>query len=227
MTQETARAATISKQRLNTGSPRIFYGTSLARPPIMLQSLSAKVPKEISTPLFSGPSDPDIIIETSTPSDKTFTIPATPKPKEDNLTITVTSKEKVVQVQKKEDPFKNFVEVEAPSYIFLTEEQYYAKDTISGKYTILNRETLRTKITEPISTPTVVTAIVASAAKTASKSRKPFGTLPKDEWEPSRTTIEKLQKEASVLLHKYGAASAPYIQKKKDLDWTIRARDKL
>ncbi|MCP3686117.1 MAG: hypothetical protein GY861_26010, partial [bacterium] len=70
--REAARAATVSEQRLNTGTPRIFYRTSLTRPPITRQTLSAKVPKGIATPLFSGPSDPDIIIETSTPSDKAF-----------------------------------------------------------------------------------------------------------------------------------------------------------
>ncbi|MCP3686093.1 MAG: hypothetical protein GY861_25890, partial [bacterium] len=163
--------------------------TSLARPPITQQTLSAKVPKGIATPLFSGPLDPDIIIETSTPSDKVFKIPVTLKPKEDSLTIMATSKERVVQVQKKEDPFKNFVEVEAPPHIFLTEEQYYARDTISGKYTILNRETPGTKITEPISTSTV-----ATAAKTVLKPKEPFGALPKDEWEPSGSTIEQLRK---------------------------------
>ncbi|MCP3685868.1 MAG: hypothetical protein GY861_24740, partial [bacterium] len=140
---------------------------------------------------------------------------------------TVTSKEKVVQVQKKEDPFKNFVEVEAPSYIFLTEEQYYAKNTISGKYMILNHETPRTKITEPISTPTVATSIVASAAKTASKPKEPFGTLPKDEWEPEGSTIGKLQKEVNALLYQYGTASVLYKWKKKDLDQTIKAKDML
>ncbi len=56
----------------------------------------------------------------------------------------------------------------------------------------MNRETPRTKITEPIPTPTVATAIVASVAKTVPKSRKLFGSLPKDEWEPEEDTIEKL-----------------------------------
>ncbi len=81
MIKETSRAATISKQRQDTGTPRIFHGTSLTRPPIGQQLLSAEVQKKIPTLLSSGPSDPDIVVETSTPSDKVFKVPATPKPK--------------------------------------------------------------------------------------------------------------------------------------------------
>ncbi len=95
--------------------------------------MSAEVSRKISTPLSSGPLDPDFIIETSTPSDNVFKIPATPEPKDDSLTIMATSKERAVQVQKKEDPFKNFVEVETPSDIFLTEGQYYALDSLLGR----------------------------------------------------------------------------------------------
>ncbi|MCP3681871.1 MAG: hypothetical protein GY861_04200, partial [bacterium] len=114
------------------------------------------------------------------------------------------------------------MEVEAPAHIFLTEDQYYAKDTISEKYTVLNRKTPRTKITEPVSTSTVAAAIVASAAKIFPKADKPFGSLPKDQWEPDEDTIKKLQKEASALLHQYGTADKRYIKKKKELEWTIK-----
>ncbi|MCP3683413.1 MAG: hypothetical protein GY861_12055 [bacterium] len=142
--------------------------------------------------------DPDIVIETSTPSEEVFKIPATPKAKEDSLIIMATPEERAVQVQQKEDPFKNFVEVEAPAHIFLTEDQYYAKDTLLGKYTILNRETPRPKITEPISTPTVATAIVASVAKTALKLREPFGALAKDEWEPEGSTKNNYKRKPAL-----------------------------
>ncbi len=53
------------------------------------------------------------------------------------------------------------MEVETPSDIFLAEGQYYAQDSLWGKYTILYRETPRPKITEPASTPAVAAAIVS------------------------------------------------------------------
>ncbi len=171
--------------------------------------------------------DPDLIIETSTFSDDVFKMPAMPKPKDVNLTVMATSEERTVQVQKKEDPFKNFVEIETPSYIFLTEEQYYARDSLSGKCMILYRETLRPKITEPASTPSIAAAIISSTAKTAPKLKKPFGALAKDEWEPKGSTIDQLQKEANTFLYKYGTASTLYIQKKKHLDSTIWMKEML
>ncbi|MCP3684823.1 MAG: hypothetical protein GY861_19320 [bacterium] len=103
-----------------------------------------------------------------------------------------TPEKRAVQVQQKEDPFKNFVEVEAPAHIFLTENQYYAMDTITEKYTVLNRKTPRTKITEPVST--VAAAIVTSTAKTLLKAEKSFGSLSKDQWEPDENTIGRLRK---------------------------------
>ncbi|MCP3681744.1 MAG: hypothetical protein GY861_03550, partial [bacterium] len=142
--------------------------------------------------LSSGPSDPDIIIETLTPSENVFKIPATPKPKDSSLIITATPKERTVQVQKKEDPFKNFVEIEPPSNLLLSEGQYYAQDSFSGKFAILYHEIPRPKITEPASAPSVAAAIVSSAAKTVSKPREPFGTLAKDEWDSDENTIKQL-----------------------------------
>ncbi|MCP3684734.1 MAG: hypothetical protein GY861_18860, partial [bacterium] len=106
--------------------------------------------------------------------------------------------------------------VEAPAHIFLTGDQYYAQDTISEKYTILNRESPRTKITEPVST--VAAAIVMSTAKIPSKTSKLFGSLPKDQWEPDKNTVKRLQEEVSVLLHKHGAADGWYKKKKKELE---------
>ncbi len=114
MIKETSRAATISKQRQDTGTPRVFYGTSLTRPPIAQQPLSAGVRKKVSTPFYSGPLDPDIVTKTSTPLENIFKIPATTKPKDSSLTIMATPKERIVQIQKKEDPFKDFVEIEPP-----------------------------------------------------------------------------------------------------------------
>ncbi|MCP3683036.1 MAG: hypothetical protein GY861_10125, partial [bacterium] len=71
-------------------------------------------------------------------------------------------------------------------------------------------------ITEPASTPSVAAAIVSSTAKTVSKSREPFDTLAKDEWEP-----KGIQLEANALLLKYGVRHLQYRQKKKDLEHTI------
>ncbi|MCP3686736.1 MAG: hypothetical protein GY861_29205, partial [bacterium] len=202
----------ISKQRLTTGTPKMFHGTSLTRPPIARQSLSAKE--------ISGSLDSDIIIKIPTSSEQVFKIPATLKAKEHSLVITTTSEKRAVQVQQKEDPFKNFVEVEAPAHIFLTGDQYYARDTILGKYMILNQESLKTKITEPVST--VAAAIVMSTAKIPSKTSKPFGSLPKDLWEPDKNTAKKLQEEVSVLLCKHGAADGRYQRKKKELEREIK-----
>ncbi|MCP3684201.1 MAG: hypothetical protein GY861_16080, partial [bacterium] len=213
--QEAARAATISKQKLHTGTPRTFYGTSLIRPPIARQSLSAK---RISTLTTSGSLDPDIVIETSTSSEKVLKIPATPKAKEAvSFIVTATPEKRAVQVQQKEDPYKNFVEVEAPAHIFITENQYCAKDTTMGQYMVLNRKTPRSIITEPVST--VVAATVTESAKTSSRADKSFGSLTKDQWEPDESIIEKLAHDVSNLLYQYGVEDRRYRNKVKELEW--------
>ncbi len=218
--QEAARAATISKQRLDTGTPRTFFGTSPVRPPITRQSLSGR---KTTTSAMSGPSDPDIVIETPTSSDEVFKRPATPKVKEASLTITTTPETKVVQAQQKEDPYKYFVEIEAPAYMFMMENQYYAQNTITGQYTVLNCETPRPIITELVST--VAAATVTDTAKTFSQANRSFGSLPKDRWEPQESLIEKLNNEAKNLQYLYGIEDRRYLLKKKQLDWTI-AMDK-
>ncbi|MCP3686485.1 MAG: hypothetical protein GY861_27930, partial [bacterium] len=152
-----------------------------------------------------------------TPLENIFKIPATLKPKDSSLTITATPKERIVQVQKKEDPFKNFTEVKPPSDLLLAEGQYYAQDSFSGKFAILNHEIPRPKI------PSVAAAIVSSAAKTVSQ---PFGALTKEEWDSEENTVNQLRLEAKSLLLKHGAGHKWYKQKKKDLDFPLRMRDK-
>ncbi|MCP3684919.1 MAG: hypothetical protein GY861_19835 [bacterium] len=147
--------------------------------------------------------------------DEVFKRPTTPKVKEASLTITTTPETRVVQVQQKEDPYKDFVEIEAPAHMFILENQYYAQNTIMGQYTVLNRKTPGSLTTK--STSTVAAATVTESAKTSSQTYKPFGSLTKDQWEPEPTLLEKLEHERQNILYHEGTGSSRYKRKVQEL----------
>ncbi len=176
-----------------------FFRAPLPQPPIA-RSSSVGVQKKPLTSLHLETSDSGTIPADETASDVTFKIPATPKPKGSDITVTTTVKERVVQTR---SPFTNFVEIPTPDNILLREGQYFMQDTISGVIAILDRKAPESEITKVTSTSSTASVAASSTAKAApTQSDQHFFTPERDEWDHEEVAIERMQRDLDTFAKK-------------------------
>ncbi len=157
-----------------------------------------------------------------TPSDVTFKVPATPKPKGSDLTVTTTSKERVVQTQ---SPFIHFAEAPPPEGLILKEGQYFARDPVSGACAVLDCKAPESKVIRPTLTSSTTPVVVSSTTKAVPTQQDlQFCTPDRDEWDSEETTIEQLQREVDTFGKKCGTRNKKYKKMKKELDDLKRSR---